>query len=287
MSGREVSVGAPLQGRRSVRAFVNLRNPDHVQDGDSFRVTIVGGVLTDARQSTRDGTYPVRINGIDAHELDQDIFGQLARDALYALFSNNGAVRRGAVVYLETDAVGRLAADRNGRILARVDVDGTDVGDYMVRNGYAWAYFGGRWGAKTAVDPDLLALEQTLHPDWRRGDSVWRPGTVGLWASEQAPVEPNRWRRAQKEKRAAAAAAAAAAVKRTHIGIRGLPLIPGGGGGGGGPVPLVPWWWWWWRLRAAGGGGRHRGRRHPHRRRPRRGGRYLPRGPWMRRGRKR
>ena len=71
--------------------------------------------------------------------------------------------------------------DKYDRILARVLVDGTDLNEAIVRNGYGWHYEIGR------SDPRLEAAERAA-----------RASRAGLWADPK-PVPPWQWRRAHAD----------------------------------------------------------------------------------------
>jgi len=80
----------------------------------------------------------VRIRGIDTPEIRtksdcEKALGYKAKDALAALL-------KGKVVETSNEANGKYA----GRVLADVTADGIDVGDYMIKNGYARKYDGGK-----------------------------------------------------------------------------------------------------------------------------------------------
>ena len=92
----------------------------HVVDGDTLWV----------RTATAAKPVKVRIMGIDAPEICQ-AGGRASREAL---------VRRllGRSVTLSTSSSG--IHDDYGRLLARIDLRGEDVGHWMVVNGHAWSY---------------------------------------------------------------------------------------------------------------------------------------------------
>jgi micrococcal nuclease len=111
----------------------------HVSDGDTLWVAPDGG----------GAPRKVRIDGIDAPEICQP----------------GGRASRAA---LEQRALGRHAQvqvrrrDDYGRELARVRVDGQDVGAWMVREGQAWSY---RWRRQAGP----YAAEETQARQARRG----------------------------------------------------------------------------------------------------------------------
>lgn len=89
----------------------------HVSDGDTLWV----------RPQRGGAPRPVRLDGIDAPELCQS-YGETARAALVAR------------VLGQTVQVRVRAFDDYGRALARVHLQGQDVGGWLVRQGHAWSY---------------------------------------------------------------------------------------------------------------------------------------------------
>lgn len=89
----------------------------HVTDGDTLWV------------QARQGGEPrkIRLSGIDAPEICQ-VHGEAARQALLSLVSGQAVL------------VTPLRKDDYGRLLARIAVQGQDVGAWMVLNGHAWSY---------------------------------------------------------------------------------------------------------------------------------------------------
>ena len=126
----------------------------HVTDGDSLWV----------RPASGGPAVELRLQGIDAPEICQP-FGPRARDALAAL-----VLRRPV-------RVSTRARDSYERTLARVEVDGQDVGAWMVERGYAWSYrFRGRGGG------------------YEQQQARARNAGLGLWAQARA-IEPRRFRK--------------------------------------------------------------------------------------------
>ena len=89
----------------------------YVVDGDSVRVRPLQGGKP----------VSVRLDGIDAPEICQS-GGDAARDAL-----------KRRVLGLQVVIEGR-SRDDYGRLLARIILDGDDVGARMVKGGHAWSY---------------------------------------------------------------------------------------------------------------------------------------------------
>ena len=119
----------------------------HVSDGDSLFVqTGVGGKPLE-----------VRIAQIDAPEICQ-AGGPAARDALRAMVDRRE-------VLLQT--VGRTEF---GRTLARVSLDGNDIGKRMVEEGHAWS-------SRTKWDRGPLVREERMAQALKRGLHA-EPGAV-------------------------------------------------------------------------------------------------------------
>jgi micrococcal nuclease len=141
----------PATGHAAARSFQGTVT--HVSDGDTLWVRPVTGGRPRA----------VRLLGVDAPELCQP-FGEQARHALA-----QRVLRQPVTVQGERQ-------DDYDRLLARVAVDGQDLGRWLVAGGHAWSY---RW----RHDPGPYAAEQVRARQARRG----------LWA--QAAVEPRSFRR--------------------------------------------------------------------------------------------
>ncbi len=109
----------------------------------------------------------VRLEGIDAPEKNQ-AFGRQAKSALSKL------VMRKPITLRVT------GENRNGQILARIDIAGVDVSAEMIRLGMAWH------NEKYSDDEDLARLQALA-----RGEEV------GLWA-EGEPLPPWEYRVREK-----------------------------------------------------------------------------------------
>lgn len=127
----------------------------HVGDGDSIRV----------RPDSGGAPLAIRLQGIDAPELCQP-HGVPARDALA------GRVLRQPVTVTPTTS----GKDDYGRLLARVQQRGEDVGGWMVAQGHAWSY-------RRRGDAGPYAAQQAQA----------RRERLGLWA-EPGAVEPRLFR---------------------------------------------------------------------------------------------
>lgn len=126
----------------------------HVVDGDTLWV----------RPARGGAPVEIRLLDLDAPEGCQ-AWGPQARDALRSRLRN-------ADVFVH----GR-ATDDYGRLLARIDRRGKDVGRWMVRNGHAWSMtFRGRAGPYAADEARA------------------RRERKGLWKAP-APVEPRTFRK--------------------------------------------------------------------------------------------
>jgi endonuclease YncB( thermonuclease family) len=126
----------------------------HVTDGDTIWV----------RPSQGGTAVEVRLHGIDAPEICQP-FGVQAREALASRL-------RGRKVVLDV-----RAQDAYERTLARVSLQGQDIGAWLVSGGWAWSS-----GFRHRAGP--YAQEQTAARAERRG----------LWADD-SPLDPRRFRR--------------------------------------------------------------------------------------------
>ena len=128
-----------------------------VSDGDSIRC--------------RDGSR-VRLIGIDAPELDQAPFGQLARAAL------ERRLPPGTVVALEFDVQQR---DQYGRYLAYVWHDGRLVNEEQLADGFA---------ATLTVPPNVRRADR-----FRKALASARERQAGLWAEDGFTCPPEDHRR--------------------------------------------------------------------------------------------
>ncbi|RYF38591.1 MAG: thermonuclease family protein [Comamonadaceae bacterium] len=133
----------------SYRGIVN-----HVSDGDTLWIRPDGGGRP----------RPLRLLGIDAPEICQ-AGGPQARQALATR-----VLHRRVTVYTQ-------AEDHFRRPLGRLELQGQDVGQWMVQRGHAWSYRVGRDSGPYA------AQERQAR---RRG--------AGLWAAAK-PVEPRIFRK--------------------------------------------------------------------------------------------
>jgi endonuclease YncB( thermonuclease family) len=133
-----------------------------IADGDTLTVLEVAG---DVRMQRK-----VRLSGIDAPEKKQP-FGNVSKQALSDL------------VWDKTVSVEWSKADRYGRIIGKVLVDGKDVNIEMVRLGMAWVYRKYLGELEPADQDAYLAAERAAVADQR-----------GLWRDPE-PIPPWEWRK--------------------------------------------------------------------------------------------
>ena len=138
-----------LRGRRKRRPGSTITGKAYVTDGDGLRVS----------------GYEIRIAGLDAPEYDQRA---KHRDGYWF---NQGKRIKSALIQTIGGKHVRVTVedyDRYGRIVGAVTCDGKDVGEWLVRNGYAIAVYSNRyedieleartegrgmWGCAIAYDP--------------------------------------------------------------------------------------------------------------------------------------
>lgn len=135
------------------------------QVGDTFSGPVVGIADGDTISVLRDGeTVRIRFDGIDTPETDQ-AFGTRA-----GAFTSSQVLNKRVTVTVRD-------VDRYGRLVSRVQVDGTDLSVALVTQGLAWHY------TRYSDDPVLARAERQA-----------RTARVGLW-SQPAPVPPWEFRR--------------------------------------------------------------------------------------------
>jgi endonuclease YncB( thermonuclease family) len=126
-----------------------------------------GDTLTVLDQSNQQ--HKIRLNGIDAPELNQD-FGQAAKRNLSSL------------VFDQEVIVNWDSRDRYGRIVGKVMAGPIDVNCEQIRAGYAW-YF--RKYAGDVATPDRPLYEQIEQEARAAGRGLWR---------QPNPIPPWEWR---------------------------------------------------------------------------------------------
>ncbi len=129
----------------------------HVTDGDTVWVFAGGG------QQAMD----IRIQGVDAPEICQN-YGRVSAEALLQHLQH------------KTVSVTGRARDKYGRVVAKISLNGQDVGAWLVENGHAWSYHNRR----------------SLGPYGSQENAARQAGR-GLWASG-SPIEPKVFRKKTK-----------------------------------------------------------------------------------------
>lgn len=115
----------------------------HVSDGDTLWV----------RAAKAPEPVKIRIEGVDAPEICQ-AGGEASRRALEALVMNQVVVVQGR------------RRDSYGRLLARLNVHGDDVGSKLVAQGQAWSYnFKRNGGPYAAQEAHAKAARRGLFAD--------------------------------------------------------------------------------------------------------------------------
>ncbi len=155
---REFLIGLFLLGSPAFALTQTLQGTvTRVSDGDTLQI-----VTTSNGRSSK--PIKLRIQGIDAPEICQT-GGKAARDALRARLLQQS-------VSFTTQA-----RDQFGRVIARVEHRGQDVGAWLVSHGHAWsdAY---------RSNPGPYATEQLTA----------QKNALGLWA-QRPTLEPKQWRK--------------------------------------------------------------------------------------------
>ncbi|HEY1231296.1 MAG TPA: thermonuclease family protein [Ramlibacter sp.] len=145
-------------------AMLALPLPAAARTYRALVTSVVDGDTLWVRRAPGDAGIEIRIQGIDAPEICQR-WGLQSRDALRKLLHGR-RVR-----------VDERAHDAYGRVLARLSVDGRDVGGWLVTNGLAWS-------PGFQHRPGVYAELQAQARDAQRG----------LW-SQPRPLEPRAFRR--------------------------------------------------------------------------------------------
>ncbi len=134
----------------------------------------VVGVADGDTLTVLDGTRQVRVRlwGIDAPERKQP-WSSRSRAALAAR-----AMHRDAIVATR-------GTDGYGRTLARVAVDGVDLGEAQVRDGMAWVY------RRYSKDRAMIALEDDARAARRGLWSLPDPEPPWAWRAREARASPS------------------------------------------------------------------------------------------------
>jgi endonuclease YncB( thermonuclease family) len=142
----------------------------------SFSATITGKVISVADGDTitiltqQHEQIKIRLSAVDTPEKGQ-AFGQKSKD-----FTSSMVAGKNVSIKSET-------IDKYGRSVAMVFVNGSNVNEQIVKQGYGWVY---RKYCKGAFCNDWLELEKQA-----------RNSQIGLWADKN-PTPPWEWRHGQK-----------------------------------------------------------------------------------------
>lgn len=138
----------------------------HVADGDTITV-----------RDASNRKHKIRLYGIDCPESGQEFGKEAAR---FTTRLASGKMAR----------VTQYDRDRYGRVVGVVLVDGVNVNQSLIENGYAWKY--GRY------------CKEPFCQDWRRLEERAKGARVGLW-TDDAPAAPWDWRRNRRQGKPSAA----------------------------------------------------------------------------------
>lgn len=136
-----------------------------VTDGDTITV------LSDKKQ------IKVRLAGIDAPERGQD-FGNASKKHLSDLVLNKSVTLEGT------------KTDRNGRLIAKVILEGRDVGLIMIQTGYAWHY--------REYSSEQSAADRAFY---QQAEIIARERSFNLW-SQTSPIAPWEFRTGARPRQA-------------------------------------------------------------------------------------
>lgn len=149
---------------------------DHVLRAPTMRPPHGGAELSCAVVNVHDGDtitarcpqgrLRVRVWGIDAPEIGQRPWGYRSRDQLKKLLGSSHRVKLQVV-----------DTDRYGRSVARLYVDGTDLGLQMVRSGQAIVY-----------------RHYNDSQRYRRAEAAARQAHLGIWSRPGSQQHPAVWR---------------------------------------------------------------------------------------------
>ncbi|WP_319586767.1 thermonuclease family protein [uncultured Desulfobulbus sp.] len=122
-----------------------------------------GDTITVLRQGQQ---VKIRLYGIDTPENGQ-AFGQKAKEVTSTLIA-------GRHIDIE-----KKDTDRYGRIVGLVQVDGQNLNELIIQNGYAWVY--------------LQYCKEQFCSQWKQSEAEARHSKRGLWADPDA-IPPWEWR---------------------------------------------------------------------------------------------
>ena len=162
-----VFISATLVAVSASRNHSNNTEPIKVITGKVIRVAD-GDTITilDARNTQN----KIRLYGIDAPEKAQD-FGNKSREKLASLVAGKDI------------AVSVMDIDRYGRNVGRINIDGKEVAEEMLKAGMVWLY--------TAY----CKIPECNH--WKELETQARTAKIGLWSNPTAQ-EPWLWRKAHR-----------------------------------------------------------------------------------------
>ncbi|WP_136797467.1 thermonuclease family protein [Desulfosediminicola ganghwensis] len=141
-------------------ASVIIGKVTHVADGDTITV-----------RDSLNQKHRIRLYGIDCPESGQEFGREATR---YAARLTAG--KKAEVI--------KYDKDRYGRVVGVVMVDGVNVNQRLIEQGYAWKY--GRY------------CKEPFCRDWRRLEEKARNEKIGLWNDDTA-VAPWDWRRNKRD----------------------------------------------------------------------------------------
>lgn len=152
---------------------------DSVVDGDL--ITII----------SRGKEIEIRLFGIDAPEKNQP-FGQSAKNF-------TGAMASGKEIRIEP-----MRKDTNGRIVAMVFVNGANLNEQIVSQGFAWV--------------SRQECKESFCTDWLQLEAIAKAAQKGLWADEH-PAPPWEHRKNRRDSGASKGDALAATISSTSVKI--------------------------------------------------------------------
>lgn len=115
----------------------------------------------------------IRLYGIDCPEKEQR-YGEQARALTAALVAGRNV------------DIKQKDTDQYKRIVGLVKVDGQNLSELIVQNGYAWVY--------------TKHCKEKFCSDWKKSEGIARRQKKGMW-SDSVVVPPWEWRAAQREGR--------------------------------------------------------------------------------------
>ena len=130
-----------------------------VADGDT--ITIL---------NSRNKQIKIRLYGIDAPEKAQD-FGNVSKEYLANLVAGKNI----DIMVIDTD--------RYGRYVGRINIDGKEVAEEMIKSGLAWLY------------TSYCKISECKQ--WKELETQAKAAKIGLWSNPSAK-EPWQWRKEYK-----------------------------------------------------------------------------------------